>query len=95
MHRARPQGEPLPCKSQWCSTGRYDVFREQSTCRAWLHLCLMLMTVQLAHVIGDAPQGGQVLIDPLCYSAISNALAEIAKRIPLRPDHDALPESLL
>ena len=53
------------------------------------------MNVQLTHVIGEVPQGGQVLIGPLCYSAISNGLAEIEKRLPLRPDYDALPESLL
>lgn len=46
--------------------------------------------VQLAHVIGDAPSGGQILISAACYQEISNSLAEIAEKLPAKPDYEIL-----
>ena len=98
VHRVCPQGELLPCKSQLvcaATLASAEFVETKVFCRARLHLCLILVAVQLTHVIGEVPQGRQVLIGPICFAAISNGLSEIAKRVPLRPDNDALPESLL
>jgi len=46
--------------------------------------------LQLCHVIGEAPQGGQILIDPYCYSEIANNLALISRNVPHKPDYDQL-----
>ena len=48
------------------------------------------MAVQLAHVIGEAPQGGQILIDATCFSEVSNNLTGIARKVLPRPDYEAL-----
>lgn len=36
--------------------------------------------------MGEAPQGGQILIDANTYAEISNSLAAIAKTVPSKPD---------
>ena len=45
---------------------------------------------QLAHVIGEAPSGGQILIASACYQEISNSLGAIASKVPLKPDFDSI-----
>ncbi len=50
----------------------------------------LIAAVQLCHVIGEAPQGGQILIDANCYADISNSLAAIASKVAPKPDLETL-----
>ena len=53
-------------------------------------LQLTLTPAQLCHIIGEAPQGGQILIDANCYADISNSLASIAGKVAPKPDLETL-----
>lgn len=50
----------------------------------------MTQVLRLLKAIGNAPHGGQILIDATTFAAVSSSTQDVARLLPQRPDFESL-----
>ena len=51
---------------------------------------VLVRPVQLVHNLGEAPLGGQILVDAPTFNAINNLLPQLGQEADPHPDYEAI-----